>query len=133
MPFRDKRFLEQMVTVVQPEGIVRVGEFKGNLESCLRRYSERFVNDASPVGLGYSLFRREDPSLLYVFNSHSLRNYAGITVVSYDLQKNDEILRAFTKKAGIKLMAGGDCPLAQLIDEGLLEVCKRIFSDLVLS
>ncbi len=147
------------VQIAQPESIIRLGEFKGDLEENLRRYSPNFEKECLNPGSSYRLFERQDPSLVCVFSSPSLSNPSGtalvlegekhtdiillgstsqykrvgIAVVSYDPEKNHQILAELARNAKIRLVDCANDGLSGGIGRELSRIYEKIFSDRVIS
>lgn len=126
-----------MVMIAQPVVTLKEMRLNGEIEETLRQYGN-FVKVRDFTGNDYRLFRREDPSLLSFFYSPRLGNIAEVAVVSYDEKRNQEILSELEGKLGTFLtpLATSDGSLKELfgiIDSGLTENFKEIFSRLVLS
>jgi hypothetical protein len=83
-----------MVTITRPKTILREARFEGDIEDIeenLRKYGG-FVKIGEDSAFDYRSFNREDPSLISVFHAPAIKNLVGITIVSYENQKNQEIL-----------------------------------------
>lgn len=117
-----------MVAKVKPEAKLVFGRFNGDLESSLRDYNPEFVKDVDCIGIDYMLFKREDPSLLSVFQTHDFSNVVGITVVSYDESLNEKIFAEVINKIGVVPVEGPGGELLGVCRKGLKEIYTNIFS-----
>ncbi len=86
------------------------GRYEGKLEDCLGKYNLKFGKNVAAEGISYLLFQEEHPSLLAVFDTYSEIALAPMAVVSYSLQRNEEIMSDLERQTGIELLDLRDCP-----------------------
>ncbi len=118
-------------TEQEPITNLKLGKYEGRLEDCLKRYSSEFIKDVREGETAYILVREDPSHLLMVFDAGPdapiPKNCAGIAVVSYGLQRNEEILLNFARKTKMSLTELVDEPLLYRVGKELAQACEELF------
>jgi len=113
-----------MVAIVRPIITLKEGESVKNIEGILRKYD--FEKREGIVGPEYYLFKKEDSSLVSVngFFDRKGNEYTGVAIVSYEGERNRELLIQLQERLGIQLKE-----LRRIKDQSLIHDLKRFYGD----